>query len=146
MDFVESDLTIVGTRTAGGAHSVLSLCDDQTHSTSGQEEASTTVAGGLLSVNPPLIDPTTESIASFSDQGEFELPPPMSELSSAVADAAASRNTSHKEVRCMHIDANDELMLFGGVKCKEFKNKIDLSRRDRHAAATGAKLVVANLN
>uniref|UniRef100_A0A0R3S4E2 Clathrin_bdg domain-containing protein n=1 Tax=Elaeophora elaphi TaxID=1147741 RepID=A0A0R3S4E2_9BILA len=91
-DLVESNLTTVVSTSAGGAHSVLSSCDDQTHSAGGQEEAST--AGGLLSVNPPLIDPTIESTASFCDQGEFELPPPMSELSSAVADAAASRNTS----------------------------------------------------
>lgn len=92
-NLVESDLTVVGTASAGGAHSVLSSCDDQIHSTTRQEEAST--AGGLLSVNPPLlIDPAIESTASFSDQSEFELPPPMSELSSAVADAAASRNTS----------------------------------------------------
>uniref|UniRef100_A0A1I7W4U8 SH3 domain-containing protein n=1 Tax=Loa loa TaxID=7209 RepID=A0A1I7W4U8_LOALO len=91
-DLVESDLTVVSTTSTGGAHSVLSSCDDQTNLTTEHGEAST--AGGLLSVNPPLIDPTVESTASFSDQAEFELPPPMSELSSAVADAAASRNTS----------------------------------------------------
>ncbi|VDM11818.1 unnamed protein product [Wuchereria bancrofti] len=97
------------------------MCDDQTHSTTEPEEAST-AAGGLLSVNPPLIDPTTESTASLSDQGEFELPPPMSELSSAIADAAASRNTSLSVT--IEFDRHQS-------KCKEFKNKIDLSRRDR---------------
>ncbi|VDK70405.1 unnamed protein product [Litomosoides sigmodontis] len=93
-DLVESDLTVVGkTSTAGGSRSVLSSYDDQTTPlTAEQKEAST--AGRLLSVHPSLIDPEIESTASFPDQAEFDLPPPMSELSSAVADAAASRNTS----------------------------------------------------
>lgn len=107
---------------SGGTHSVLSSCEDdhQTQSTTGQrhgqahghrddenglehehekEHVSTGEGGGcvgaLLSVNPALADAAVESTTSaFSDQAEFELPPPMSELSSAVADAAASRNIS----------------------------------------------------
>uniref|UniRef100_A0A915PFT7 Uncharacterized protein n=1 Tax=Setaria digitata TaxID=48799 RepID=A0A915PFT7_9BILA len=93
LDLTLSDLTIVGTTSGSVAHSVLSSCDDQANSSIiGQEIVPSTAQ--LLSVNPPLIDPVTEPTISFSDQGEFELPPPMSELSSAVADAAASRNAS----------------------------------------------------
>ncbi|VDK85705.1 unnamed protein product [Onchocerca ochengi] len=90
IDLIEANLA-VGTTSAGGAHSVLSSCDDQINSTNEQGEEAT--AGGLLSVSPRLTDPAAESTASFSEQTEFELPPPMSELSSAIADAAASRNT-----------------------------------------------------
>ncbi|KAM3722370.1 Triple functional domain protein [Dirofilaria immitis] len=129
-DLVETDLT-VGTTLAGGAHSVLSSCDDQINSTSEQEEETT--AGGLLSVNPRLIDPASESTASLSDQGEFELPPPMSELSSAVADAAASRNTSMEDEH-----ANDMLVVCpettedqNGGSEKEEKNPQDIARQKR---------------
>ncbi|VBB31633.1 unnamed protein product, partial [Acanthocheilonema viteae] len=131
-DLIESDLTVVGTTSAGRAHSVLSSCDDQTHSTAEQEEAS--IAGGLLSVNLPLIDPTIESTASFSDPAEFELPPPMSELSSAVADAAASRNTSMEEEQ----HASDVLVICtettedqNDISEKEEKNPQDIARQKR---------------
>ncbi|VDN23014.1 unnamed protein product [Gongylonema pulchrum] len=87
---------------AGAGHSVLSSYDDQANSTSDQREF------GPLSENPALIDPTIDPTASFSDQGEFELPPPMSELSSAVADAAASRNISQLLLYnlCLLLDAS----------------------------------------
>ncbi|VDN02873.1 unnamed protein product [Thelazia callipaeda] len=94
-DSTESDQTVIQTvpppPSSTATRSVLSSCEDQALITTGVEVPST---GGLLSVNPALIDPAIDPSASFSDQGEFELPPPMSELSSAVADAAASRNTS----------------------------------------------------
>lgn len=78
----------MGRAVVGETHSVLSSCDGQISSSIPDPSS------GPLTDSPALIDPAIDPAASFSEQVEFELPPPMSDLSSAVADAAASRNAS----------------------------------------------------
>lgn len=76
----------------GGSHTVLSSCVDQTTSSSAQK--SFAAPSCPLTVQPTATDSAIDSTLSIVGQTDFDLPPPMSDLSSAVADAAASHNIS----------------------------------------------------
>lgn len=71
---------------SGGARSVLSSCIDQS--------SSVAQSSCPLSGTPTVVDSALDPATSLSDQPDFDLPPPMSDLSSAVADAAASHSTT----------------------------------------------------
>ncbi|VDM37109.1 unnamed protein product, partial [Toxocara canis] len=71
---------------SGGARSVLSSCVDQS--------SSVLHSSSPLSGTPTVVDSVLDPTSSLSDQPDFDLPPPMSDLSSAVADAAASHSTT----------------------------------------------------